>query len=76
MKAKKMFLMILVSAIPFLAFAQEWDDIYATSKSKESKQKDYCSPKASRPNSSFGSERQWGYNIRANWECEYRCRCL
>lgn len=30
MKAKKMFLMILVSAIPFLAFAQEWDDIYAT----------------------------------------------
>ena len=40
MKAKKMFLMILVSAIPFLAFAQEWDDIYATSKSKESKQKE------------------------------------
>ena len=41
MKVKKLVLMFLMSVLPFIAFAQDdWDDIYATSKSKDNKKKE------------------------------------
>ncbi len=41
MKAKNLLLMLLMSVLPFMAFAQDdWDDIYSTSKSKDNKKKE------------------------------------